>query len=160
MMSLQRVREYLQKYGLDHNIMEFTSSSKTVREAAQVLQCSEQEIAKTLSFMVDEQPIVIVTAGDQKIDNAKYKAYFHVKAKMIPRDQVEKIIGHEVGGVCPFGVNPEVMIYLDVSLKRLASVYPACGSHNSAIRLTIEKLEQVTNYPVWVDVCKKIEVEL
>lgn len=153
-MSLIRAKEYLKKYNLDNEIMEFDSSSATVKEAANVLGCEEKEIAKSLSFIVDEKPIIIVVAGDKKIDNSKYKHEFHTKAKMIPFEKVELLIGHKAGGVCPFGVNDDVTVYLDVSLKELANIYPACGSSNSAIKLSVEKLEEISNYKSWVDVCK------
>ncbi len=116
---------------------------------------SEAEIAKTLSFLVDDKPILILAAGDSKIDNGKYKAEFHTKAKMIPFDLVEQLIGHAVGGVCPFGVNEGVAIYLDASLKRLETLYPACGSSNSAIKLSVDELERITPYEKWVDVCRQ-----
>ncbi len=155
-MSLKNVREYLKQYKLDNQILEFPVSSATVKEAAEAIGCREANIAKTMSFLVEEQPIVIVVAGDRKIDNAKYKQEFHKKAKMVPFEQVEEIIGHEVGGVCPFAVNKGVEVYLDESLKEFEHVYPACGSHNSAIKLTIKQLEETTNYKKWIDVCKKI----
>lgn len=155
-MSFIKAKEYIEKYGLEKNIMEFTVSSATVEEAARAVNCKEEEIAKTLSFLVEEKPIVIVVAGDKKIDNSKYKAEFHSKAKMIPFDNVENLIGHEVGGVCPFGIKENVQVYLDISLKRFPIVYPACGSSNSAIKLTIEELEKVSNYKKWIDVCKDI----
>ena len=155
-MSLKNVREYLKQYKLDNQILEFPVSSATVKEAAEAIGCREADIAKTMSFLVEEQPIVIVVAGDRKIDNAKYKQEFHKKAKMVPFEQVEEIIGHEVGGVCPFAVNKGVEVYLDESLKEFEHVYPACGSHNSAIKLTFKQLEETTNYKKWIDVCKKI----
>ena len=155
-MSFIKAKEYIEKYGLEKNIMEFTVSSATVEEAAKAVNCKEEEIAKTLSFLVEEKPIVIVIAGDKKIDNSKYKAEFHSKAKMIPLDNVEKLIGHEVGGVCPFGIKENIQVYLDISLKRFSIVYPACGSSNSAIKLTIEELEKISNYKKWIDVCKDI----
>lgn len=155
-MSFIKAKEYIKKYGLEKNIMEFTVSSATVEEAAKAVNCKEEEIAKTLSFLVKEKPIVIVIAGDKKIDNSKYKAEFHSKAKMIPLDNVEKLIGHEVGGVCPFGIKENIQVYLDISLKRFSIVYPACGSSNSAIKLTIEELEKISNYKKWIDVCKDI----
>lgn len=153
-MSLERAKNYLKQYGLDEQIMEFDVSSATVEKAAKAIHCKEQEIAKTLSFIVEEQPIVIVAAGDCKIDNSKYKAEFHTKAKMIPFELVEEMTGHAVGGVCPFGVNENVTVYLDESLKRLDTIYPACGTSNSAIRLTWMQLENITNHKKWVDVCK------
>lgn len=156
-MSLVKTREYLEKFGLENRIMEFSVSSATVEEAAKAINCKEGEIAKSLSFIVDNKPILIVVAGDSKIDNSKYKAEFSTKAKMIPFDNVEELIGHVVGGVCPFGVKDGVTIYLDNSLKRFEILYPACGSTNSAIKLTVDELEKISNYKKWVDVCKYIE---
>lgn len=153
-MSLEKAKIYLEKYGLAEEIMEFPVSSATVGEAALAIGCSEREIAKTLSFLVDDRPILIVVSGDSKVDNGKYKAEFHTKAKMIPFELVEPMTGHAVGGVCPFGVNEDASVYLDASLKSLETVYPACGSSNSAIRLTTERLAEITNYVKWVDVCK------
>lgn len=155
-MSLLRAKEHLKKYRLDNEIMEFSISSATVSEAAIAVGCKEQEIAKTLSFVIGEKPILIVVAGDCKIDNGKYKAQFATKAKMIPFDDVERLIGHAVGGVCPFGINDGVEVYLDASLKRFEYVYPACGSSNSAIKLSIAKLEETSGYLDWIDVCKQI----
>jgi len=155
-MSLEKAKQHLAKLKLENKIIEFTVSSATVKEAAQALKCKEERIAKTLSFIVNDEPILIVVAGDQKIDNAKFKQEFHVKAKMIPFEDVETIIGHEVGGVCPFGINDNVTIYLDVSLKRFDTIYPACGSHNSAVKLTIEELEKACENKKWIDVCKNI----
>lgn len=155
-MSFVKAKEYLQKYNLDNRIMVFDVSSATVQEAALAVGCKEEEIAKTLAFLVDDKAILIVTAGDQKIDNSKYKAFFHTKAKMVPFEDVEKIVGHEVGGVCPFGVN-DVTVYLDISLQRFDYVYPACGSHNSAVKLSIQELEKTSNYQEWIDVCKTLE---
>ena len=153
-MSLEKVKDYLREYNLDNKIMEFVVSSATVEEAAKAINCREEEIAKTLSFIVNNKPILIVVSGDSKIDNSKYKAEFHTKAKMIPFEKVEEMIGHAVGGVCPFGVNRDVTIYLDNSLKRFETIYPACGSSNSAIKLSLEQLEKIVNYEKWVDVCK------
>lgn len=156
-MSLQRAKDYLKKYNLEDQIMEFSVSSATVSDAAKAINCEEQDIAKTLSFLVADKPIVIVVSGDSKIDNSKYKAEFHTKAKMIPFEDVENLIGHAVGGVCPFGVKDDVTVYLDVSLKKLSTIYPACGTSNSAIKLTLEELEKITDYEKWVDVCKEYE---
>lgn len=153
-MSLEKAKEHLKKYKLNQNIMEFTTSSATVQQAAIALNCTEGEIAKTLSFLVQEKPILIVVSGDAKIDNSKYKAEFHKKAKMIPHENVEKIIGHQVGGVCPFGINEGVEVYLDKSLQKYKTVYPASGSDSSAVKLTIQELEQASNYQKWIDVCK------
>ena len=155
-MSLQRAKEYLEKFNMADRVIEFDSSSATVSEAAKAAGCTEGEIAKTLSFSVDEKPILIVVAGNVKIDNSKYKAEYHTKAKMLAFDDVEKLIGHAVGGVCPFGIEKNVDVYLDVSLKRFDMVYPACGSSNSAIKLTIDELEKTSAYIKWVDVCKEI----
>lgn len=155
-MSIIRVKEYLKKYNLDDKIMEFDESSATVKEAAHAIGCLEKDIAKTLSFLVDDNPIIIVVRGDAKIDNSKYKKEFHKKAKMISYDMVEEIIGHKAGGVCPFGVNDNVKIYLDETLKSLEYFYPACGSSNSAIKLDKDTLEKVVKYEKWVDVCKII----
>ena len=155
-MSLEKAKKHLQKYGLENKIMEFSVSSATVEEAAKAIHCKEEEIAKTLSFLVKDKPILIVVAGDSKIDNSKFKSEFHTKAKMIPFDQVEELTGHKVGGVCPFGANENVDIYLDESLKRFKVIYPACGSSNSAVKLTISELEKTSNYKKWVDVCKMI----
>ena len=155
-MAFLKAKEHLEKYGLENKIMEFPVSSATVREAALALSCEEKEIAKTLSFLVNDKPILIVTAGDSKIDNKKYKEFFGCKAKMISFEDVEKLIGHGVGGVCPFGVNEGIDIYLDDSLKRFEIVYPACGSANSAVKLTLDELEKASNYKEWIDVCKDI----
>jgi prolyl-tRNA editing enzyme YbaK/EbsC (Cys-tRNA(Pro) deacylase) len=153
-MAIEKVKEYFKKYGIDNKIQEFEVSSATVELAAKALNCKPERIAKTLSFKVDEQPILIVVAGDAKIDNSKYKAKFNKKAKMLAFEEVETIIGHAVGGVCPFAINDRVEVYLDESLKRFETVYPACGSSNSAIELTIQELEKYSNYISWVDVCK------
>ena len=153
-MSIERARMYLKEYGLDQEIIEFSVSSATVEEAAKAINGMEEEIAKTLSFLVDGNPILIVVSGDSKIDNSKYKGEFHATAKMIPYDEVEERIGHAVGGVCPFGVKKDVTIYLDQSLKKCEAVYPACGSSNSAIKLTIEQMEKITQFEKWIDVCK------
>ena len=155
-MSLENAKKHLQRCGLENKIMEFSVSSATVEEAAKAIHCKEEEIAKTLSFLVDNKPILIVVAGDSKIDNSKYKSEFHTKAKMIPFDQVEELTGHKVGGVCPFGANEDVAIYLDESLKRFEVIYPACGSSNSAVKLSLEELEKASNYKKWIDVCKTI----
>lgn len=153
-MAIEKVKKYFENYGIDNRIQEFEVSSATVELAAKALNCEPKRIAKTLSFKVDEQPILIVVAGDAKIDNAKYKAEFNKKAKMLAFEEVEVLIGHAVGGVCPFAINDGVKVYLDKSLKRFETVYPACGSSNSAIELNIEELEKYSNYISWVDVCK------
>lgn len=153
-MAIEKVREYFKAFGIDSRIQEFPVSSATVELAAEALHCEPCRIAKTLSFTVNGSPILIVTAGDTKIDNAKYKARFGAKAKMPAPEEVETLIGHAVGGVCPFAVNDGTAIYLDASLKRFTTVFPACGSSNSAIELTISELEKYTPYSDWVDVCK------
>jgi prolyl-tRNA editing enzyme YbaK/EbsC (Cys-tRNA(Pro) deacylase) len=139
---------------MEERIMEFSVSSATVELAAQALHCEPQRIAKTLSFMVGEKPVLIVAAGDARIDNPKYKARFSQKAKMLSTQQAAELIGHAVGGVCPFAVNEGVTVYLDESLKRFETVFPACGSSNSAIELTIPELEQYSGFVAWIDVCK------
>lgn len=155
-MAIEKVKEYFKKYDMEEKVLEFDVSSATVELAAEALHCEPCRIAKTLSFFVGEEPILIVTAGDVKIDNAKYKARFGKKAKMISAEEVETVIGHGVGGVCPFAVNENVTVYLDESLKRFTTVFPACGSSNSAIELTIEEMERYSGYKEWVDVCKMI----
>lgn len=155
-MAIERVREYFKKRNMEDRIMEFDVSSATVDLAAAALHCEGARIAKTLSFHVGEQAILIVTAGDTKIDNAKYKATFGTKAKMLSFEEVEPLIGHGVGGVCPFGINDGIKVYLDESMKRFQTVFPACGSSNSAIELTISELEQYSGYEKWVDVCKLV----
>lgn len=154
-MSVEKVKEYFKQYGMEDQVLEFPVSSATVELAAAALHCEPQRIAKTLSFFINEHAILICTAGDAKIDNAKYKARFGAKAKMLSPDQVVDFIGHAIGGVCPFAVTEGTEVYLDVSLKRFKTVYPACGSSNSAIELTIPELEQYSsNYMSWIDVCK------
>ena len=156
-MAIEKARDYLKKYGLDDKVMEFDVSSATVELAAQALGCEGKRIAKSLSFMVDDKAIIVVAAGDAKVDNPKFKAQFHTKAKMLSPEQCENMVGHAVGGVCPFGINDDVKVYLDESLKRFETVYPACGSSNSAIELTPAKLEEVSECEGWVDVCKNWE---
>ena len=153
-MSIERVKAYFTELGIGERVREFPVSSATVELAAAALHCEPQRIAKTLSFMVEGHAILIVAAGDAKIDNAKYKAKFVKKAKMLSPEEAETLVGHAVGGVCPFAVNEGVEVYLDESLKRFETVFPACGSANSAIELTIPELEQYSGYKEWVDVCK------
>lgn len=153
-MSIERVRAYFRALGMEERIMEFDVSSATVELAAQALGCEGFRIAKTLSFMAAEGPVLIVCAGDAKVDNARYKARFGVKAKMLTPDDALNLIGHAVGGVCPFAVKEGVTVYLDESLRRFATVYPACGSSNSAIEMTIPELERYSGCAAWVDVCK------
>ena len=154
-MSLERAKKHWKKYGLEDKIIEFDTSSATVEEAAKALGCSPGEIAKTLSFLVEGKPILIVAAGDVKIDNSKYKAFFHQKAKMIPVDDVEKMIGHKVGGVCPFGILEGVEVYLDRSLQKYDVIYPTCGISHSAVKLTIRELEETSCYQEWINVWKE-----
>ena len=151
-MSLEKAREHLKKYGLDGKIQLFEVSSATVALAAAALGTDPERIAKTLSFMQGETPVLIVAAGDAKVDNRKYKDKFATKAKMLAFDDVERLIGHAVGGVCPFGVNEGVRVYLDESLKRFETVFPATGTSASAIELTIPELELASEYIEWVDV--------
>jgi len=153
-MSEINAREHLKKFNMEDRIIDITGSSATVELAAQSLGCEEARIAKTLSFKVGEKNILIVTAGDVKIDNSKYKQEFGEKAKMLSFEEVEEKIGHPVGGVCPFGVNEGVQIYLDESLKRFTTFFPACGNNHNAIELNCEELEKITNHIKWVDVCK------
>lgn len=153
-MAIEKVKAYFKTQGMGDRIQEFEVSSATVALAAQALGCDENRIAKTLSFRVGEKVILIVAAGDAKIDNAKYKAFFGAKAKMLAFEEAEALIGHAVGGVCPFVVNEGVEVYLDKSLKRFKTVFPACGSSNSAIELTINELEQHSGFISWIDVCK------
>ena len=152
-MSIEKVKSYFEKYNMENRIREFEVSSATVELAAAALNCEPARIAKTLSFIAGEHAILIVTAGDCRIDNKKYKTRFGTKAKMLSPDEAIDLIGHAVGGVCPFAVKEGVTIYLDESLKRFDTVFPACGSGSSAIELTIEELERYSNYSAWVDVC-------
>ena len=153
-MSLKRATEYLQKKGLEDHVIIPEHSSATVAEAAEALGCEPGMIAKTLSFLQGEQPVLILAEGTARIDNAKYKARFSRKAKMIPAELVEQLVGHSVGGVCPFGVNGNVVVYLDESLKLHEVVYPAAGTDHSAVRLTIAELERACPDAEWIDVCR------
>ena len=153
-MSIERVKEYFSKYHMEERIQEFTVSSATVELAAKALSCAPERIAKTLSFLVEGHAILVVAAGDAKIDNHKYKGQFGTKAKMLSPEEVMDLVGHAVGGVCPFAVKEGTEVFLDVSLKRFETVFPACGSANSAIELTIPELEEYSGYVSWVDVCK------
>ena len=153
-MSLERVRQYFKQFKIEDRIKEFNVSSATVELAANALNCNPERIAKTLSFKMGESAILIVCAGDTRVDNKKYKECFNAKAKMLSPDEVKNLIGYEIGGVCPFGVNNGIKIYLDESLKRFETVFPACGSANSAIELSISELEKYSNFTDWVDVCK------
>lgn len=157
-MAVEKVKKYLKKYGLEGNIIELSSSLATVSDAAKSLGCSEAEIAKSMAFSLRDGYIVVVMSGDVKIDNSKYKATFHEKAHMVSPDLLESVIGHPMGGVCPFALKEGVKVYLDESLKRFSFVYPSCGSPNNAIKLTLEELERVSEYTEWIDVTKKKEV--
>ena len=154
-MSIEAVRNYFHEYGLEDRILEFDTSSATVELAAQAVGCEPARIAKTLSFKVEDKPVLIVAAGDAKVDNGKYKAKFHKKAQMLKGEEVTELIGHAIGGVCPFGVPESVSVYLDESLKRFETVFPAAGSANSAIELSMEELEKYSHAKEWVDVCKR-----
>ena len=154
-MSIQKVRAYFESLGLADRIREFEVSSATVELAAVAVGVEGARIAKSLSFKVAEEPIVIVVAGDAKIDNAKYKAQFHTKAKMLTHEEAHTLIGHDVGGVCPFALPETVRVYLDISMRRFDTVFPAAGSDNSAVEFTCEELEKYSsNFKAWVDVCK------
>ena len=156
-MSVEKVKAYLEPYGVTDRIREFDVSSATVELAALAVGVEGARIAKTLSFKVGEDPILVVAAGDAKVDNHKYKDTFHTKAKMIPYDEVEHWVGHAPGGVCPFGINEGVEVWLDESLRKFETVYPAAGNDHSAVKLTLPELEEVCNAQGWVDVCKTPE---
>lgn len=153
-MSIEKVREFFRPLGREGDILEFPVSSATVELAAQAVGVIPARIAKTLSFLVEEGCVLIVAAGDAKIDNAKYKAMFHTKAKMLTPEQVTRFTGHAIGGVCPFGSLEGVRTYLDISLKRFNTVFPAAGSSNSAIELTCGELEEYSRSLGWVDLCR------
>lgn len=158
-MAFDKAKTYLEQYGLAERIIVTDHSSATVAEAAEAIGCEEAMIAKTLSFVQGEDPVLILADGIARIDNHKYKERFGCKAKMIPAGLVEPLIGHDIGGVCPFGINEGVKVYLDESLRKHEIVYPAVGSDHSGVRLTIPELEKCTGYPEWVDVCKQPEAE-
>lgn len=153
-MAIDKVKDYFKNYNIEDRIIVLDDSSATVELAAIALGTKPERIAKTLSFMVNSNPILIVMAGDTKIDNSKYKLEFNTKACMIDRDSVEELIGHGVGGVCPFGINDGIEVYLDESLKRFETVFPACGSSKSAIELTIPEMEMCSNYIKWINIGK------
>ena len=153
-MSIERVRQYFEPFDMADRIREFPVSSATVELAAAALGCEGCRIAKTLSFSVDGAAVLIVAAGDARVDNGKFKAFFHTKARMLSPQEAADLVGHAVGGVCPFGVNAGVTTYLDVSLRRFETVFPACGSSNSAIELTLPELEKYSQAKAWIDVCK------
>lgn len=156
-MAIEKVREFFRSFGIEERILEFEVSSATVELAAAALGCEPKRIAKTLSFMLDEKPILIVAAGDARISNPKYKTKFGKKAVMLSFDDAEKLIGHAVGGVCPFAVNEGVTVFLDESLRRFETVFPACGSSSSAIELSVPELEKYSGFTEWIDVCKDWE---
>lgn len=156
-MAFEQAKKHLEKLNLSDRIRTFDVSSATVALAAEALGCEEKHIAKSLTFNVDGTAVLIVAAGDAKVDNPKFKAQFHTKAKMLTPTEVEEMIGHAVGGVCPFGIKESVKVYLDVSLKRFDIVYPACGSASSAVKLTIPELEAASAAIGWIDVCKNWE---
>lgn len=158
-MAIEKVKEYFRQWDMEDKILEFTVSSATVELAAEAVGVEAKRIAKTLSFYLGEEAILIVAAGDARVDYKKYKECFGTKAKMLPLEEVESRIGHDVGGVCPFGINEGVAVYLDESLRRFETVFPACGSSNSAIELTIAELEKYSACADWVDVCKNWQDE-
>ena len=154
-MSIERVKEYLAPFGLADRVMEFDASSATVAEAAADLGCEPAHIAKTMAFLVEGHAVLVVMAGDGKVDNPRYKARFHTKAVMVPPDRLVELVGHPMGGVCPFAVRAGVQVYLDESLKRFDRIYPAAGTASSAVRLTVSELERsAQNFAGWVDVAK------
>lgn len=158
-MTIESVRAHLKKHQMEDRILELDASSATVQEAAEVLGVEPARIAKSLSFKVGEETILVVTAGDAKIDNAKYKTLFKVKAKMLPLEEVLSITGHPIGGVCPFGLASPLKVYLDVSIQRFTTIFPACGTPSSAIEVTSEELELIVRDAVWVDLCKGWQIE-
>lgn len=153
-MSITKVREYFKQYDMEKRIKELTETTATVEEAAKALGCEPDRIAKTLSFSLGEQIILILFSGNTRVDNAKYRQQFQRKAKMLTKEEVEEKVGHQVGGVCPFAINPNIDVYLDISLKKYDTVFPACGSSNSAIELSIEELEKYSLFKQWIDVGK------
>ena len=152
-MALEEAKAFLEEKGYGDRILIFDVSSATVELAAEAVGTEPARIAKSLTFMVDTKPVMIICAGDAKVNNAKYKGFFQKKAKMLTRDEVHELIGHDVGGVCPFGIKAGVDVYMDISLKRFEKVYPACGSSNSAVELTPEELEKLSGCIEWIDVC-------
>lgn len=159
-MSIEKAKAYLEEKGFLDHVIEFEESTATVDLAAEAVGVEPGRIAKTMSFLVGEEAILILIEGMSRVDNKKFKNTFHVKAKMIPYDQVEEWIGHAPGGVCPFGIKDGVKVYLDESLKRFDTVYPAAGNDHSAVKLTIAELEQASGATGWVDVCKEPESEV
>ena len=153
-MALEKAKAYLAERGYLDRVQEFEVSSATVELAAKAVGTEPGRIAKSLTFLVEDKAVMILAAGDVRIDNFQFKKFFHTKAKMLDREQVEKMIGHAVGGVCPFGINPGVDVYLDESLKKYDVVYPACGSDNSSVRLSISELEELSGCKAWIDISK------
>ena len=156
-MAIDKVREYFRQFDMEDRILEFDVSSATVELAAVAVGCEPAHIAKTMSFKCDDGCILVVTAGDTKIDNPKFKAQFHMKAKMLSADEVVELVGHAIGGVCPFAVGDKVKVYTDVSMQRFETIYPAAGSSNSAVRLNCEELFKLSGSLGWIDVCKIVE---
>lgn len=154
-MAIENVKKFFKQYNMDTQIQEFIVSSATVDLAASALGCEPERIAKTLSFLVNGQAVLVVIAGDAKVDNRKFKDFFSTKAKMLSPNEVIDLVGHKIGGVCPFAIKSDVLVYLDISLKRFETVFPACGSSNSAIELSIKQLEEYSGYSQWIDVCKE-----
>ena len=150
----EKVRSFLEARHFENRLTEHTETIDTVEHAAQQIGCSEAEIAKTLSFVVDDAPVIVVMAGDGKVNSSKFKAQFHTKPHMVPREDVEKIIGFQPGGVCPFAVNEQIPIWLDISMKRFAYVHPAGGNEFTSVKITPEELEDISGAEGWCDVCK------
>lgn len=153
-MSIETAKKHLEKYGFADKVIEFDVSSATVELAAAAVGCEPCMICKSLTFNVNGEAVMILAAGDAKVDNGKYKGFFGTKAKMLTPDEVESMIGHRIGGVCPFGINDGVKVYLDISMKRFEYIYPAAGSSNSAIKLTMDEIERLSETDGWIDVCK------
>ena len=154
-MAIEKAKEHLKKYQLEDRVIELADSSATVQLAAEALGCMPGEIAKTLSFLIGEEPVLILAEGTARVDNHKFKETFHAKAKMIAPDKVEEYVGHAPGGVCPFGVLPSVKVYMDESLRKYEIVYPAAGNDHSAVKLSISELELASGSQGWVNVCKE-----
>lgn len=157
-MAIEKVQEYFRTFGMEDRIIVTKESSATVELAAQTVGVEPARIAKSLTFKVQEKPVMVVAAGDARVDNKKYKSFFGAKAKMLTAEEVLEFIGHAVGGVCPFAIPEDVDVYLDASMKRFETVFPACGSGNSAIELSLDELEKYSGSKAWIDVCKDIEV--
>lgn len=153
-MAIEKVKDYFKRFGMEKQVLEFDTSSATVELAALALNCEPARIAKTLSFRKDEGCLIVVMAGDAKIDNKKFKQKFSMKARMLSAEEVDTLVGHSIGGVCPFAINENIPVYLDESMRRFETVFPACGSSNSAIELTCEQLEKYSHSLEWVDICK------